>query len=269
MSDDTVPMYEATYASFADRIYADVRRAAHGRDIGQNGWLTAEEQDRFVSRLRLEPASRVLDIACGSGEPSLRMVEKTGCTLVGIDANEAGVTHAIDLATQRALADRASFSVHDASQSLPFEPRTFDAIICIDAINHLPNRRAVFDEWFRVLKPGGRLLFTDPVVVTGPVSNAEIAARSTIGRFLFVPPGLNEKLLGAAGFVGVEVESSTQSVDEIASRWRTARDVREHDLRKIEGAQTFEDIQRFLEVTARLARERRLSRMTHFARRPE
>ena len=266
---EPVPLYDATYARFSERLYADVRAATHATDIGQNGWLTADEHDRFIKHLDVGPASRVLEIACGSGEPSLRLARKTGCTLVGIDIHADAVAHANTRAAELGLAERVSFQVHDAAQRLPFDPRSFDAAICIDAINHLADRPAALAEWFRVLAPGGRLLYTDPVVVSGPLSNAEIAARSSIGFFLFVPPDYNERVLGAAGFEIAHTRSVTDSMAEVAARWRTARDVRAHDLRRIEGDRTYDDLQRFLEVTARLARERRLSRMIFLARRPE
>jgi ubiquinone/menaquinone biosynthesis C-methylase UbiE len=62
---------------------------------------------------------------------------------------------------------RVSFQLVDAGQRLPFPDASFDALFCDDAINHLPDRARLFADWHRVLKPGGRLLFTDPVVVTG------------------------------------------------------------------------------------------------------
>ena len=52
----------------------------------------------------------------------------------------------------------------------------------------------------RVLRAGGRLVFTDPLVVTGALTADEIAVRSSIGFFLFVPAGLDERLLDQAGF---------------------------------------------------------------------
>jgi ubiquinone/menaquinone biosynthesis C-methylase UbiE len=70
---------------------------------------------------------------------------------------------------------------------LSFTDREFDAITCIDAINHLPERSVTIGEWARILRPDGRLLFTDPTTVTGPLSNDEIAVRSAAGYFLFVP----------------------------------------------------------------------------------
>jgi SAM-dependent methyltransferase len=59
-----------------------------------------------------------------------------------------------------------------------FAAGSFDPIVCIDAICHLPDRDAVLADWSRLLKPGGRAVFTDPLVVTGPISSREVAVRS-------------------------------------------------------------------------------------------
>jgi ubiquinone/menaquinone biosynthesis C-methylase UbiE len=72
------------------------------------------------------------------------------------------------------LAERSEFRVADATGPLPFSDATFDAVTCIDAINHFPDRPQVIAEWARLLKLGGRLLFTDPITVTGALTNAEI-----------------------------------------------------------------------------------------------
>ena len=48
-------------------------------------------------------------------------------------------------------------------------------------MNHFPDPLAVLREWHRVLRVGHRALFTDPVVITGPVTNDELALRSSIG----------------------------------------------------------------------------------------
>ena len=96
---------------------------------------------------------------------------------------------------------------------------SFDAVICIDAINHLPDRPLTLAEWARVLKPGGRVLFTDPITVTGPLTNGEIAIRSSIAFFLFVPSGYDEQVLHDAGFELVVVEDRTDNTATVARRW--------------------------------------------------
>src|SRR4030095_12094474 len=96
--------------------------------------------------------------------------------------------------------DRLTFQVADANARLPFEDGTFDGLLCIDAMNHFPDRASVLCAWPRVLRPGRRAVFTDPVTITGAVTNDELALRSSIGLFLFVPPGVNEAWIEDAGF---------------------------------------------------------------------
>ena len=262
-----VDLYGASYGNFATELYADIRRKAFGEDIGQTSWLTASEQDLFIDWLGLTPSSHLLDVACGSGNPTLRIAKKTGCRVSGIDLHAEAIASATASAAESGMDERADFHQGNATEPLPFEDSTFDALICIDAINHLANRTKVLAEWHRVMKPGALLLFTDPIVVTGLITNAEVAIRASIGLFIFGPAGLNEQLLDKAGFEVERVEDRTQNMAENASGWLDARTKREADLRAIEGDDTFAGQQRFLGMAATLARERRLSRVAILARR--
>lgn len=266
MSDEPeVDHYGSQYGNFARRLYAEIRRATYDEDIGQNGWLTAGEQDLFIEWLGLGSEDRLLDIACGSGGPTLRIAEKSGCDVVGIDIHADAVETARNAALERGLGSRASFRQVDGSGVLPFDDATFDALTCIDAINHLPDRPRVLAEWYRVMKPGGRLLFTDPIVVTGPLTHEEISVRASIGFFLFVPAGSDEAMLEEAGFEIRERADRTENMAEMASRWRLARDRHEEELRGLEGEKNFEGQQTFFDICARLAGERRLSRLAYCA----
>jgi SAM-dependent methyltransferase len=267
-SEEVVDLYSASYGGFASETYAEIRREAFGEEIGQNSWLTRGELHRFASELELGRSSRVLEVGCGSGGPALHLVRSTGCELVGIDLNEQGVANATRMAREAELSGRASFIRADASQPLPFENESFTAALCIDTVNHLPGRRRVFAEWSRLLEPGGRLLFTDPITVTGPLGSDEIATRASIGFFLFVPHGEDERLLNDAGFRVIAVEDATENMAELASRWLAARARHEEALRQIESEETFAGQQRFLEVATILARERRLSRFVYLAEKP-
>jgi SAM-dependent methyltransferase len=261
-----VDLYGAAYRGLASTLYADIRREAFGEDIGQTGWLTAEEQDLFIAWLGLSAASHLLDLACGSGRPTLRIAQKSGCRVIGLDLHAEGVANAQASVKELGYEGRAEFREGNAAQRLLFEDGSFDAVTCIDAINHLPDRPRVLAEWRRVLKPGGHLLFTDPIVLTGLVTNKEIAIRASIGLFVFVPAGVDEALLGDAGFEVERVEDRTENMAQNARGWRDARAKREKELRTIEGDETFDGQQRFLETTTILAQERRLSRIVIVAR---
>ncbi len=263
-----VDHYGATYEQFAARVYAEVRAQAFGEDIGQTGWLTADEQDLFIRWLSVNRNGCLLDVACGSGGPTLRVARVTGCRVHGVDIHADAVNAARTQAEHAGLGDRATFEPLDACKPLPFPEAGFDAVMCVDAINHLPDRLQTLTEWVRILRPGGRLVFTDPIVVTGALSNEEIAVRTSIGFFLFVPPGLDERLLAAAGFELVAKDDRTENMARNAERWRAAREERADELRRIEGNATFEGQQRFFEVAARLAAQRRLSRFAFCAQRP-
>lgn len=263
-----ISFYDRTYGGFELDARARVRRETYGEDLGQNSWLTADEWRTFAEWLGVGEGTRVLDVACGSGGPALYFAQTLGAEITGVDHNPEGVGTANRQAEQQGLMDRARFLVADASQRLPVEDGQFDAVTCIDAINHLPGRLEVLRDWWRVLKPGGRLLFTDPIIITGLLSKEEIAIRSTIGFFLFAAPGVDERLLGEAGFEVLRVEDTTVQMATVARRWLDARASYQEALLEDEGLETFEGTQRLLTVAHTIADERRLSRFAFLARKP-
>ena len=171
-------------------------------------------------------------------------------------------------AARSAEAQRVRFRVADANNALPFDNDSFDALLCIDSMNHFPDRLAVFREWHRVLRPGRRALFTDPVVITGPVTNDELARRSSIGLFLFVPSGFNERLIAQAGFQLVRQEDVTDNAALVSGRWHGSRQAHKDELLRIEGEERFEGLQRFFEAVHSLTSQRRLSRIAYVVEKP-
>ena len=263
-----VPFYDRTYGGFHLDAREQVRRETYGEDLGQNSWLTGDEWRTFAGWLGITEGSRVLDVGCGSGGPVLYLARAFLAQVTGADHNPEAVATAARLAAQQGVAARARFVTADAGRPLPLDDGQFDAIVCIDAINHLPDRAGVLRDWRRLLKPGGRLLFTDPVVVTGLISHEEVAARSSIGYFVFAPPGEDERLLQAAGFEVLRREDTTGQVAAVAQRWLEARGRHRARLLEDEGQAAFEGTQRFLTVVHSLANERRLSRVTFLAQAP-
>ena len=117
-----------------------------------------------------------------------------------------------------------------------------------------------------MLKPDGRLLFSDALVIGGMLSNEELAIRSSIGYYLFVPRGENEKLIEAAGFNLVSVTDTTEKAAAIAKRWHDGREKRRSELITLEGEANFHGLQKFLACVKNLTGEKRLLRLVYLAR---
>jgi SAM-dependent methyltransferase len=258
-------LYDHAYGQFAHPAEAAVRQETYGEDIGQSSWMTAAEWLHFADQLGVRAGHDVLEVGSGSGGPAAYLAAARQCNVTGVDINEHGVRNARELARAKGLDDRVRFEVADAALPLPFEAASFDVVISNDAMCHIRDRLAVLRDWRRVLRPGGRILFSDAMVVTGPLSNDEIAARSSIGFYLFVPPGENERLIADAGFAHLATEDVTEAAGVIASRWHAARERYRATLITHEGESDFAGLQRFLETVRLVSVERRLSRHAYLA----
>ena len=261
--------YSGQYARFGSGLAAEIRREVYGTDFGQQGWRTLDEQDMIVEIVGERPSSRLLDVACGSGGPSLAIAfAMTSCHVTGVDIEAAGIAEANHRAVGMGLNKRAEFLIADCSQRLPFEDNSFDVVVCVDAVSHFADRQAVFEDWFRLLSSGGRLFLTDAVVLTGAVSRREFDIRASQGNLVLVPPGFNEAALSQAGFRLKKQEDTTRATADIANRTLAARKQREQSLQQIEGAEWFEKRQAFLAITADLAAVGKLSRFRYVADKP-
>ncbi len=258
-----VDLYDSAYANYAADVYRQVRLETYGEDFGQTSWVTTEESREIPRLLELTADSSVLEVGCGSGGYALHVAEAVGCRILGLDVNASGVRNANQLAAARGLAERARFEESDASQNLPFDQDSFDAVFANDVLCHLPGRGAVLAEMFRVLKPGGRMLFSDALVIGGMISHEEIATRSSIGFYVYSPPGENERLMEQAGFRDVQAMDATASAATIAKRWHDARERQRDALTAVEGEANFEGLQRFLRCVQVLTEERRLLRYVY------
>jgi len=264
-----VDLYNSAYSHYEADAYRLVRIATYGDDLGQTSWVSNEESAEIPGLLKLTAASRVLEIGCGSGRYALQIAETIGCSIVGVDVNESGIRNANALARERNRAGKVTFQQCDVSQKLPFPDAAFDAAFANDVLCHIPGRPAVFGEILRILKPNARFLFSDALVIGGIVSHQEIATRSSIGYYLFSPPGLNEKLLQHTGFRVLEARDTTASASMIAQRWFGARDEHRDALIAAEGEASFTGVQQFLSCVDTLTSERRLLRFLYVAEKSE
>ena len=110
-----------------------------------------------VPMAHLGPApQRVLELACGTGEVT-RLVHDLGHDVTALDFSEAMLTVA---RAKHAGQPRLRFLHADAQNTM--EPAGhYDAILCRHLVWTLTSPQAAFADWFRILRPGGRLLVYD------------------------------------------------------------------------------------------------------------
>lgn len=263
---DKVELYDGEYGNYESDVYRHIRIETYGVDFGQTSWVTNEESAQIPGMLELTSNSTVLEIGCGSGVYALHIAQTIGCSVTGLDINALGIGNANQLALNSGMVRQVRFEVCDVSKPLPFADETFDAVFSNDVLCHIPGRSSLLAEMYRVLKPGGRrMLFSDALIIGGIISQEEIATRSSIGFYLFSPPGENERLILQAGFTGLKVLDTTERAACTAARWHQARQKYKDRLVAAEGEHTWAGLQRFLSCVQTLTEERRLLRLLYQA----
>ncbi len=113
-----------------------------------------------------KPGSKVLDIGAGYGGAARHLAREHGYHVICLNLSAVQNERNRQLNEEQALSILVEV-VDGSFEDLPFDEGRFDVVWSQDAILHSGDRRKVFAEVDRVLRPGGELIFTDPMQVTG------------------------------------------------------------------------------------------------------
>jgi arsenite methyltransferase len=157
------PEYARTWLGYDGEELARLPAECTARFAGVGNPLSIGEAEPGLGALR--PGQTVLDHACGAGMDLLLAARRVGPTgrAIGVDMTPAMVECATRAAAQAGLDDIVR--VHEGYyEELPVADESVDVVISNGVINLAPDKRRVFAEMFRVLRPGGQVLIADVVV---------------------------------------------------------------------------------------------------------
>ena len=163
-----------------------------------------------AERVGVSADAVVLDAGSGLGGPARYLAETFGCLVEGVDLSPDYVAIARFLTDRAGLSARVTFSEGDVT-ALAFEAGRFDLVWTQHVAMNVADRAALYREFRRVLKPGGRFAFYDPLAADGhpdpiyPVPWAQDAGTSTL-----LTAAETRSAIEAAGFALVSLDDVTQ-----------------------------------------------------------
>lgn len=162
--------------------------------------------DVVVGKLGVGPGDRVLDLGCGTGRPAIQMARRTGATVLGVSVSTGDVAAGTALAEAEGMSGQVTFQYGDA-MDLDLPPGSFDAVLGIELLVHVPDRAKAMAQMAKVVKPGGRIVLTD--FVTGPEIESEVVREGlaeTLAAFASGPLAELDDFPGWAREAGIEID---------------------------------------------------------------
>lgn len=222
----------------ADLFY---RKVWGGEDI-HVGLYQADDESiaaasrRSVARMAelagsLTPESRVLDLGAGYGGSMRYIADRFGSHCVALNLSEVENDRNRRMNREAGLGDRIDVVEGDFT-SLDFPDASFDVVWSQEAFLHAGNREAVCSEAARVLEPGGRFIFTDPMQAddASPGSLQAIYDRLHLGSL--ASPAFYRSTLSASGMREIAFEAHPEQLVRHYARVREVLIEQAHSLRE-------------------------------------
>ncbi len=184
---DTEAFYDAEdalYRSFWDRegsLHWGWFDSGTGEDFLA---ACANLNQKMLEKARITQSANVLDLGCGNGNTALWLCQTAECRVKGIDLSGVRINNAIEsLESQPAdVRNRMVFEKASAT-ALPYEDNQFSHVWSQATIYHIHEKEKALQEVYRVLEPGGTLVFDDLTKPKPDISDE--ARRYVYDRLLF------------------------------------------------------------------------------------
>jgi sterol 24-C-methyltransferase len=189
---------------------------------GQSMWRfpTALKQmeDRLATELALPAGGKVLDAGCGIGNVARTLAVQHDLDVTGIDILEFNLEEATRRTAAAGLGERTRFQRGDYHQ-LDFPDASFDGVYTMETFVHSANPKVALAEFYRVLKPGGRLVMFEYSRTAEDQLSAEandalqrVCDQAAMPAWLELYDGTLDELLTAQGFTVKHQENATGNI---------------------------------------------------------
>ncbi len=138
-------------------------------DQDHYGGLAAN--DELAKCAQIGSGTKVVDLCAGLGGPARYLAHRYGALVTGVELTPARVVGAAELSRRVGLSDKVNVIEGDVT-ALPLPTGSQDAVVSQEALLHVPDLARALGEAYRVLRPGGRLAFTN-WIAHQPLSTAD------------------------------------------------------------------------------------------------
>ena len=185
--------------------------------------------EALLDHADIQAGSSVLNVGCGLG--ALEPVCISRCRpgrMIGVDLQLDHIAAAQANAEQAGLADAIEYVVADATDLPEQIPTDLDRVLALYTVEQFPSRMAFYEEAFRVLRPGGRLVLGEICLTRLPVTELEMECEQVHSEFWQIPQPkylANDFSadLAEVGYLRVQVESVGSQVFKPFAQYLTTK----------------------------------------------
>jgi 27-O-demethylrifamycin SV methyltransferase len=180
----------------------------------------------LAAKAALEPGMSVLDVGCGTGNPALFLAREYQTSVVGISTSEVGIQRAQQRAARANLSGLVRFDRRDGTATA-LDAGSFDRIWVMESSHLMQRKDLLMKECLRVLRPGGRLVLCDIVLLRQLpfrevllLQNDILVLDKVFGRAIMAELCQYNRWAEEAGFHAITGTDISREVQPTFDRWR-------------------------------------------------